>query len=59
MILNDGGAGSPKPASKVARSCLIVGEPNESTSAMVSPRPVHPSLYKDFMSYAVSNWLGE
>jgi hypothetical protein len=42
MIRNDGGAGSPKAWSKVLRSLVIVGEPNESTMTIVVPRPVTP-----------------
>ena len=45
MIVNDGGAGSPNCLSKTARSCLIVGEPNESTITIVSPWPVMPRSY--------------
>jgi hypothetical protein len=45
MILNDGGAGSLNCRSKTARSFLIVGEPNESTIAIVWPLPVMPCLY--------------
>jgi hypothetical protein len=37
---NLGGAGRPKPLSKVARSLAMVGDPYESTRAMVSPVPV-------------------
>ncbi len=40
ITLSEGGAGSPKSASKCARSCAIVGEPNASTTTMVLPRPV-------------------
>jgi hypothetical protein len=41
-MVNDGGAGSPKVASNVARSAAIVGEPNESTIAIVVPLPLSP-----------------
>src|SRR5580658_2511352 len=49
MIWKDGGAGSPKVASKVARSLVIVGDPNESIRAIVFPVPVRPRLYKGRM----------
>ena len=42
MILKNGGAGSLNCWSKTARSCLIVGEPNESTITIVLPLPVMP-----------------
>src|ERR1700722_8822507 len=58
MILNDGGAGSLNCLSKTARSCLIVGEPNESTITIVSPLPVMPCLYSGARLYAVSTCSG-
>ena len=42
MILNEGGAGRPNCWSNTPRSCLIVGEPNESTITIVLPLPVMP-----------------
>ena len=50
MILNDGGAGSPKPWSKLARSVLMVGDPNALTRTMVVPLPWCPALYNGAMS---------
>jgi hypothetical protein len=44
MILRLGGSGSPNVWSKTWRSLTIVGEPNESTMAIVSPRPSMPWL---------------
>ena len=58
MIVNDGGAGSLNCWSKTARSCLIVGEPNESTITIVSPLPVTPRAYSGPRSYAVSTCCG-
>ena len=42
-IVNEGGAGSPNFLSKVFKSERIVGEPNDSTSTIVSPLPVSPA----------------
>src|ERR1700728_2679212 len=58
MILNDGGAGSLNCWSKTARSCLIVGDPNESTITIVSPLPVTPARYSGGRLYASSTWPG-
>src|SRR5580693_3841267 len=58
MIVNDGGAGSLNCWSKTARSWEIVGEPNESTITIVSPRPVTPRAYSGARSYAVSTCSG-
>ena len=45
MIFSDGGAGRPKSESNFARSWVIVGEPNESTIAIVRPAPFCPAAY--------------
>ena len=58
MILNDGGAGRLNCLSKTARSCLIVGEPNESTITIVSPLPVTPWWYSGGRLYASSTCPG-
>ncbi len=58
MMLKDGGAGRPNSASKVARSALIVGDPNESTITMVWPLPVIPVLNRGCSLYAVWIWAG-
>jgi hypothetical protein len=53
-----GGAGRPKPWSKVARSFLIVGEPYESTMTIVRPRPLRCLAYSGLRSYACWNCEG-
>src|ERR1700722_3160778 len=58
MILNDGGAGSLNCLSNTARSCFIVGEPNESTITIVSPLPVMPREYSGARLYAFSTCCG-
>jgi hypothetical protein len=50
MTRRDGGSDSPKSLSNFRRSLAIVGEPNESTMAMVRPRPSCPWAYSGFMS---------
>jgi hypothetical protein len=53
------GFATPKVWSKWCRSLAIVGEPNESTIAIVWPVPSMPAPWSPARSYAFSNWAGE
>src|ERR1700753_3495144 len=46
VTVNLGGGGVRNVLSKVARSALTVGEPNGSTTAIVTPLPVAPRAYR-------------